>query len=468
MMKQKVCLLLVALSLVLLLPSSVLGDGKSSMVSPLAVTLENQAIRIRVGDLGSPNLETTGGHPGISGDENKPLLYTEAPDPSHTSFSTVRIVQDGVTTDYKLYNEQAVYGPSLDSGSIVTRWNLGGVEVIQSHTIIFNPYTALSDLMQIQYSVVNTTDASVQAGIRCLLDVKVGDNDAAPFFIPGLGRVDREVEFFSSNMPEYYKAFESPVFAENSLRSLGLLKGFTMTKPDRFVIATQRPGFGGEGAGIMVTGWDYAIRPGALLGDSATAAYFGPHNLSPGSSFSIKTGYGLGGVGGGEAWLENPALLECAVPEFNASLFVTNVRTETLFNGRVTLSLPDGLRLVQAQGNDASRSFGDMQPGESRSVVWRVVADMSQATVYRPQARIVFNNLDEPLLVESSVEVPPCVVPPTLTATPGPSPTPTQTPLITVTPGPSPEPTPIPEPASLVLGALGLAGLVAGLRRKSR
>jgi hypothetical protein len=170
---------------------------------------------------------------------------------------------------------------------------------------------------------------------------------------------------------------------------------------------------------------------------------------------TFQTAYGLGGAGGGTAWFDAPARLTCPNTRFTANLWVSNISTETLMNGRATITLPAGLRL--ASGQSATLSVGNIARQQVGSVSWQIEADAQRAETLTYQASIVFDNLATPIVVTATVEVPDCRATPTSTATPPRPPTPTPT------PGPE-----IPEPGSIFLLGAGLAGLAALIRRRRR
>ena len=457
-MKRVRCALALALVFFVLRTTVILAgprDPKTSgLLGTAAAAIENAYIKVIAGGNGAIVMGTTGGDPDIAGDEGKRLLYGY-PTQIGTSFPSLRVIRRGVTQDYILIRQMPSYGPVVENGVIVTRWLLEGVEVTQRVSLALNPYSDREDMALIAVAVKNTGGESLQAGIRCMLDIQVGNNDRAPFFLPGVGQVTTETEFATANMPDYYKAFESPTYARDSLRALGVLKGFGMTTPDRFALATWRAGRGG-GQGIYDTAWDYTITPGAAIGDSTAACWWNPRPLGPNQEVTFQTGYGLGGAGGGTAWFDAPARLTCANTRFTANLWVSNTSAEPLMNGRATITLPSGLRL--ASGQSVTLTIGNVARQQVGSVSWQIEADAQRAETLTYQASIAFDNLPEPIVVTASVEVPDCRATPTTvipTATPAPTPVPT--------PGPE-----IPEPGSVFLLGAGLAGLAALIRRRRR
>jgi hypothetical protein len=274
----------------------------------------------------------------------------------------------------------------------------------------------------------------------------VGTNDFSPFTLPGVGTVTTEYAVAASDMPLYFKAYESAALAPDSLRSQGVLRGFGLTTPERFVIATWKgPRGGGEGKGIVDTAWNYAITSGARVGDSAVAYWWGPFDLDSGEERSVQTAYGLGGTSGATAILTAPPQVTCEALQFEASVQVTNASTEVLLDGNVALSLPEGIYL--ANGQSPNQAISRLSPGQSVTLSWGLVASGAQATTASLASIVTFPGLLEPIEATAPIQIPLCEAP-------EPTPTPTST------------PDEVPEPGSILLMGLGLAGLARFLRKR--
>ena len=203
-----------------------------------SVTISNDYIKVVVATEGTVNMGTTGGDPGFSGDENKPLLFGY-PNPRRTSFASLRVIANGKTIDHRLgHSLLPSSGPTRDGDAVSVAYDTGDVVVTERITFLESPFSGRPDMALLRFTVRNTSTSSLQAGVRNMLDVEVGNNDSAPFFVPGVGTLDTEREFSGGSLPGYFTAFESRTFEEDSLRAMGLVSGYGMTSPDRFALAT--------------------------------------------------------------------------------------------------------------------------------------------------------------------------------------------------------------------------------------
>jgi len=359
-----------ALLTLTLLPAvpAVTTSSSSPPVEPAApesASVENAYIKIVVGDYGPMVNGTTGGDPAVIGDEDKRLLYG-FPNPSTTGFPSVRIVTGGSVADYSLREWAPSQGPTVSGDTVSVVWTISGVEICQETGLAHNPYTDRDDTTRIGYTVTNNDNQSHDVGIRLMLDTKVGGNDGAPFFVPGTGNTNQEQEYTAATMPPYFKSFESDTYAEDSLKSMGILDGFGADAPDRFALAMWYA--------IKGTIWDYTITPGATMDDSAAAWWWNPVSLSPGQSETFVTYYGLASTGGGTDWIDAPAAVNCPPRDFHADLWIVNTTATAYQDGRSKIDLPAGLHLVD--GERMTVDLGDVAAnGGVGSVGWNLRAD---------------------------------------------------------------------------------------------
>jgi hypothetical protein len=339
-------------------------DGGLRPADAVATSLTNSFVRLDADGQGQFVIGTTGGDPTITSDDNKRLLfgfYADGASSIWSSFTSVRVVTGTTTTDISLEDLTPTQGPTNNGSSIVTVWTVApNIQIKETLTAMTNPYSGRSDTFKIQYTVTNLDSIAHGVGVRCMLDVMIGDNDAAPYFVPGVGNSDKEQEFTLAHMPAYYFAFESDSFAADSLKGQGMLTGFGMTTPDRFVIASW--------SSIYGTVWDYTVDANQSTGDSATAMYWNPVTLANGQAATFVTAYGLSGTGGSSTWITAPTLVNQTTTNFNATVWVNNTTLVTFTNGIATLHLPAGLQLHS--GETITKSLGNVPAGTVRQAGW--------------------------------------------------------------------------------------------------
>lgn len=315
MSEQKFCRLLVII-LLLLMPLTPMptqasppmqgkgprGVGVQSIPTEV---IENEFLKVMSSEGGRFIIGTAGGDPDTSDDDNKPLLFGY-PSNVGSSFSTLRVISGTVTADYRLGGTDwpsvgitPLTPPTSDGTSITTIWEQDGVRVEERLRFVPNSYTGRLDTTAIEYTVQNNNATDRDVGLRILLDVMVGENDGAPFYIPGAGQVTHQTEWRSTAVPDYWIAHESSSFAPGGFRGRGELTGDDATPPDRFVVVDWSQSHSST--------WDFAIDPSDLVtNDSAVMLYYDPVTLGPGQVRSYRTNYGLAGA---EAQLDHQVCL---------------------------------------------------------------------------------------------------------------------------------------------------------------
>lgn len=255
-------------------------------------TIQNNYIQASTSAGGRFVIGTTGGDPNISSDDTKRLLYGY-PTNIGSSFSTLRVGNGTSMNDYRLGNTDwtatgisPTIPPTSNSTTITTVWERDGIRVQEKIAFAQNPETGRLDTTSIQYNLTNFTTTPRSAGLRVMLDVQVGNNDGAPYFIDGVGQLTQQFEWIGANVPDYWRAYESPTFASNSLQSRGQLSGNNATRPDRFVVA--------DWPQAQETVWNYTINPNdSIQNDSATLLYYNPITLAPNQTKTYITYYGI-------------------------------------------------------------------------------------------------------------------------------------------------------------------------------
>jgi hypothetical protein len=390
---------------------------------PPCLGIANTFIRADIGPNGIWVEGTTGGDPDTAADDDKTLLYGFHSGDKSTvgsSYTTVRIAGPNGTLD-EVHLDDA---PQTATGNrVTTLWTWTSpyrVQVTQTIEIQQNPFSGRQDVIGLRYDVANRDDNPLAVGVRALLDIKLGQNDGAPYFIPGIGAVTTEREFVGSQIPDYWLAFESPTYDPRELRGVGVLRGRDVTTPDRFIIAWWRR--------LTFEKWDYPIEPTRpITSDSAVAMYWDPVTLPPGGKRSMSTQYGLTTSRGGSAFVAAPVEAQCG-DTISVAMFINNFDTTPLTGGQATINLPAGLSL--APGEPASKPLPDIGPGGTGSAAWSVTLSKLLLGGVTIDASTSFDgNRRIPASASVNVTCPLPAITPTGQPTP-PTPVPTATPQL--------------------------------------
>ncbi len=398
---------------------------------PPCLGIANTFVRADIGPNGTWVLGTTGGDPDTAADDDKNLLYGFEPGSTSSvgsSYTTVRIAgPKGTVNEVHLDN-----APQSQNGNrVATRWTWASpyqVQVTQTVEIQQNPFSGRPDVVGMRYDMVNLDAIPVAIGVRALLDIKLGQNDGAPYFVPGVGTVTTEREFGGAQVPAYWLAFESPTYDPSLLRSVGVLRGREVTTPDRLIIARWRY--------IQYEKWDYPIdatKP--VTADSAVAVYWDPVSLPPGGRRTVSTSYGLTTNRGGSAFVSAPVEAQCG-DTISAAIFVNNFDTAPLTGGQATIRLPAGLTL--APGESATKPLPEIPPGGTGSAAWSVRLAIPLTGSFSIDASASFDG-GKQFAASTNLNVT-CPAP-TITPTshpPSPTATPMPTPTRTAVPSPTP------------------------------
>jgi len=408
------------------------GHARSSPAAPLAdevTTIQNDYIQVLVDEKGLFVIGTLEGDPGTPADDNKKLMYGYG-DNKWTSFTSIRLETGSLAEDIPLYVSPPARPPTVSGDSVSIFWAYPDVEVEQTISPADNPFTNRRDTVKIATAASNTGRQATRVGVRVMLDTMIGENDDAPFFIPGTGNTNQEQEYMGTDIPSYWKAFEAADYDPDRLKGQGILSGFGATPPDRFLVASWPY--------IVDTVWDYAITPAMETGDSAVAVYWLPQELEPGESVTWVTYYGLAGSGGGASWFDAPVVVTSQNPDFETTLWVSNKSDADFVGGEATLTLPPGLLLATEES--VSKPLPRvLMNGDAQSVSWRLIGTGGANVDYSYSATTVFESGSSPLTTELAIRyqwVP--------TPTPAHTLTPTATPTPTTTPTPTPTPTRVP------------------------
>lgn len=354
------------------------GDGMMLMSlndAPSNNIIGNEYIEIWAGN-GLFTIGTTGGNPELSSDDNKIMIFGHPN--SSTTYTTIRV--DGQS--YK-------YSASNGSFDVANRCYLSsntynGVKITQEIKIVNNLSTERDDVVQIKYTAENISGAAVNVGARIMLDTMLGNNDAAPFKVPGTGSLVTEKEYSGSSIPKYWQAFDS--LTNPGVVSQGRLVIEGYEKPDK----VQFTNWGN----VYSTNWDYTVMPGRNNGDSAVSAIWNEKTLENGDTREFVTYYGLSEF---EGDLLPPLALAVATdavmnydgknaPEQDVMCYVQNISGATATNVKLSIELPSDLKLVSGE---KTISFGTVSNNVERQHDWKITLNTKNPkSSYAIQVRV--------------------------------------------------------------------------------
>ena len=328
----------------------------------------NDYLEYAVANGGSYNgrftIGTTGGDPSISTDDNQMLLYNH-PEPQ-TSFSTIRV--DG--NDY-VYNPD-IQSPTVDESQLsnTSESSFTNVSVKQVLRIVKNSSTNREDIVEVKYIVKNNDSNQHDVGLRIMLDTKLGSNDNAPFRVPGIGSVTKELELTGNSIPQYWQAFDD--LNSPSVVAHGTLLKSQYLRPDKVQFV--------KWSGINNTLWDYVPNTSQDIGDSAVGVYWNPRTLAPNGSAEFVTYYGLSDltqVSNGTFGLNltGDSNIDLTADGYNPNPFtvtayVRNNGATSISNTKVKITLPAGL--VLSSGQQQEISLGTLTAGLEKQISWKV------------------------------------------------------------------------------------------------
>ena len=263
--------------------------------------ISNTYIEAAVSDRGRFTIGNKEGDPAYDSDNNQILLYGH-PDPGT---SETLIMVDGEEYWFEANRIQ-------ESGNqIVAVMDVGntGVKIYQRLSLVA-VNESVENCIKIQYDIQNNSSEVRNVGIRIMIDTMLADNDDAPFKIPGKGNVTTSATYTGNNIPKYYQVYD------NLDNPTTLASGYLIIDGER---KPDKVSFLNWGS-IRGSDWNYSIRDGSYLGDSAVAIWFNPVAVGAGSSANVATRYGTGiGKKGQVTGMPAIASDECALKVVDAS-----------------------------------------------------------------------------------------------------------------------------------------------------
>jgi hypothetical protein len=381
---------------------------------PGGISISNEFVRIRVSpgpqEAGRFAVDTTGGDPSRSSDNDKVLIYGSRE--PWTSFTTV-LVDDkpmifGGPTSRRAGREVAVgvvkSAPHVSDQAVVCVVDLSDLEVTQELGFARSPTTRVRDAARIAYRITNRGQSPHTVGLRIVLDTMLGSNDGAPLRA-GDQAIATATQLQGDHIPDYWQAFDS--LSKPEVISQGTLRGSGVAPPDRLemldwgTLADNPWGF------AFPQGADFTRR-GEAEPDTAVALYWDPQPLQPGQTRSYATLYGVGGVSLSPAQLSlgltAPAEVDYQIEDARPFTIIAYLENSGGFDSRGTacaLELPMGFKLVEGA---AAVQLGLLKPGETRQASWRAIATGEASGALKIAAGGTSDNL-EPNRVEREITV---------------------------------------------------------------
>jgi hypothetical protein len=238
----------------------------------------------------------------------------------------------------------------------VSVYQIGDIEVNQTLEIVPSRQPAevevedkkvlkyLLDTLLVRYEIENKGKAVHTAGLRVQVDTQIGDNDAAPFTIPGVpGLCMFRANLQGKQLPDFIQALEKPDLRNPGLVAHMTLKlGGKMEPPGRVCLARWESWQAQGGAP-----WETKFLPFMNLpnqrDDSAVYLYWDEKPLKPGQKRQFGFAYGLGSLDAGEGDGKLGITLDGSF-EPGQSFTVTAYAVNPVSGQKLTLEVPDGLK----------------------------------------------------------------------------------------------------------------------------
>lgn len=196
--------------------------------------------------------------------------------------------------------------------------------------------------LELAVTVTNRSDREVVAGVRFLLDTRLGEAQQSHF--QTTQPVDSESEYRAADMPSFWQS--GPATRADGPGLRGILRGEHATAPDRLVLANWKR--------LNEATWLYEVGAGRSfsdlpysINDSAVCQYYDPFPLAPGARRTIVIVLKAAGELPVEAAVQ-PAMLPAAAPPQNVPPAgeLRELEAQAAESGREELGLSGDLRVL--------------------------------------------------------------------------------------------------------------------------
>lgn len=388
----------IVLTLILgLVPQGIVCASEEQSVTMLNPNLMvNDYIGLYSNNEGRYSIGTTGGNPDNNRDNEQRMLYGYA----YSSSSETTICIDGNPFFYR--GTSPVF--NTDLAKFVSESTYDGIHIVQQLSFCKNGATGREDVVEIKYTVTNESETEHNVGCRIMMDTQLGNNDRAPFRVPGYGAITTETEFEGDNIPQIWQAFDD--LSNPGVIAQGRFYKSIAERPDKVQFANW------ERLGRIK--WELRLNKDCDNGDSGVAATWYEAPLAPGEKREYKTYYGLSDL---TQDLTGPLLLsvyseseleiidgDYAPNPFPVNAYIENVGSDTVEGVRAYLELPEGLDF--AQGCSKTIDIGDMSRNRLEQATWQVKAKPAAKEQYYKVKIVLEYGNGESKTVTRTVHVP--------------------------------------------------------------
>lgn len=370
-------------------------SGEVSTASVAGSILYNDYIGVN-SDGRNFSIGTYMGDPDSTTDDDQKLLYGW--NGSGTSF-VLYYVDGDINDDFdNIYGQDYIVGygyPPTDD-----------IMVKREFRIVRGSSTGNEDVIEISTVMTNNGDTSHEVGLRYAMDTMVGDNDYAPFYIPGIGSTTTQTFLSGDEIPQYWQAFDD--ITNPTVIAQGTLYRSIDERPDEVI-------FGNYGE-LSSYDWDVYYSEGSENNDSAVSLRWNPVTLEPGESRVYKTWYGIGAMEqdftadlGLSVTADQEAAVNSAGDGYNditITAYVNN-QSNTSRNAEVSLAsiVPEG-SITLKEPSEWTYQLDNIAPGDTQMVSWIVNCSISEVdTVYNYEVQLSAEDM-EPVSLEQKITIP--------------------------------------------------------------
>lgn len=250
------------------------ADNSIITESGNSINMSNSVLSLTVHNSGEFDIETIGGDPQNSNDDNIEILY------GYTNGEAIKVGDEFEYISCKF--QDALWNNYVDGDSIVSEYTFNGVNVKRILTLEAGPNSTYNDSVKFKYIITNTTDTAQDTSFQLMLDTLVAGNDDSPFNIPNVGSFDTGKRLTGDEIPNYWFTYD------NLENPTAICKGsFVLNNKPNVVDFSNWSSYSNNL-------WEQEISEGEFNGDSCVNMYWNNNVIQPGESKIIETYYSIG------------------------------------------------------------------------------------------------------------------------------------------------------------------------------